>query len=79
MMQQYKGYFIEGSALMVHPISPDWYVGGGVLVPSRSSSIVEIGRFQLRRFTGSRERLTLCFFLMFSRFSMYKTAKGLII
>ena len=45
MMQPYKGYFIEGSALMVHPFSPDWYVGGSVLVPGRSSSIVEITRF----------------------------------
>ena len=25
-MQPYKGYFIEGSALLVHPFSPDWYV-----------------------------------------------------
>jgi hypothetical protein len=44
-MQTYKGYFIKGSALMVHPFRPDWYVGGSVLVPGRSSSIVEIGRF----------------------------------
>jgi hypothetical protein len=42
MMQLYKGYFINGSALLVHPFSPDWYVGGSVLVPGRSSSIVEI-------------------------------------
>jgi hypothetical protein len=44
-MQPYKRYFIEGTALMVHPFSPDWYVGGTVLVQGRSSSIVEIGRF----------------------------------
>jgi hypothetical protein len=31
-MQSYKGYFIEGDALIVHPFSPDWYVGGSVLV-----------------------------------------------
>jgi hypothetical protein len=30
MMQPYKEYFIEGSALLVHPFSPDWYVGGSV-------------------------------------------------
>jgi hypothetical protein len=23
-MQPYKGYFIAGSALLVHPFSPDW-------------------------------------------------------
>jgi hypothetical protein len=27
MMQPYKGDFIDGSALPVHPFNPDWYVG----------------------------------------------------
>jgi hypothetical protein len=53
VMQPYKGYFIAASALLVHPFSPDWYVGGSVLVPGRSSSIVEITRFQVQRFTVS--------------------------
>jgi hypothetical protein len=57
MMQAYKGCFIEGSALMVHPFSPDWYVGGSVFVSGRSSSIVEIGRFQFQRFTVSIKEL----------------------
>ena len=52
-MQLYKSYFINGSALVVHPFSLDWYVGGSVLVPGRSSSIVEITRFQPQRFTVS--------------------------
>ena len=30
MIQLYKGYFINGSALLVHPFSLDWYVGGSV-------------------------------------------------
>jgi hypothetical protein len=51
VMQPYKGYFIAGSALLVHPCSPDWYVGGSVLVADRSSSILEIGRFRFQRFT----------------------------
>ena len=46
-MQPYKAYFIDGTALLVHPFNPDWYIGGSVLVPGRSSSIVEITRFQL--------------------------------
>jgi hypothetical protein len=33
-MQPHKGYFIAGNALLVHPSSPDWYVGGSVLVPA---------------------------------------------
>jgi hypothetical protein len=52
-MQPYKGYFISASAMPVHPFSPDWYVGGSVLVPGRSGSIVEITRFQFQRFTVS--------------------------
>jgi hypothetical protein len=37
-------HYTEGSALPVHPVSPDWYVGGSVLVPGCSTSIVEITR-----------------------------------
>lgn len=57
MMQPYKGYFVKGSALMVHPVSPDYFVGGSVLVPGRSGSVVEITRFQLQRFTVSIKEL----------------------
>ena len=56
-MQPYKGYFIEGTALMVHPFSLDWFVGGSVLMQGRSSSIVEVTRFQLQRFTVSMKEL----------------------
>jgi hypothetical protein len=70
MMQPYKGYFIEGSALMVHPFSPDWYVGGSVLVPGRASSIVEITRFQLQRFTVSIRELAEWFGLEVARIVM---------
>jgi hypothetical protein len=49
-MQPYKGYFIDGSALLVHPFSPDWYVGGSVLMRT-GDSIVAFGRFQLQQFT----------------------------
>src|SRR5262245_39630275 len=44
-MQTYKGYFIDGDAMPVHPYSPDWYVGGSVLVPGPGSSVVEVTRF----------------------------------
>jgi len=36
---------------------PDWYVGGSVMVPGRSSSILEITSFQLCRFTVSMKKL----------------------
>ena len=66
-MQPYKRYFIAGSAMLVHPFSPDWYVGGSVLVPGRASSIVEITRFQLQRFTVSIKELAEWFGLEVAR------------
>ena len=66
-MQPYKGYFIEGSALIVHPFSPDWYVGGSVLVPGRYGSIVEITRFQLQQFTVDIKELAEWFGLEVAR------------
>jgi hypothetical protein len=57
VVQPYKGYFIDGSALLVHPFSPDWYVGGNVLVQGRSNSVVETGRFQLQQFTVTMKEL----------------------
>jgi|GEM_PF-1136063 len=53
--------------LLVHPFSPDWYVGGSVLVPGRSSSIVEIGRFRFQRFTVSMKELAEWFGLEVAR------------
>jgi hypothetical protein len=66
-MQPYKGYFIKGTALLVHPFSPDWYVGGSVLKQGRSTSIVEIGRFQLQQFTVSMKELAEWFGLELAR------------
>jgi hypothetical protein len=56
-MQPYKGDFIEGSALLVHPFSPDGYTGGDVYVSGPYSSIVGITRFQLHQFTVSIKEL----------------------
>jgi hypothetical protein len=67
LMQSYKGYFITAGALPVHPFSPDWYVGGSVLVSGRSSSIVEITRFQLHHFTVSIKELAEWFGLEVAR------------
>jgi hypothetical protein len=67
MMQPYKGYFIKGSALMIHPFSPDWYVGGSVLVPGRYSSIVEVTRFQFQQFKVSIKELAEWFGLEVAR------------
>jgi hypothetical protein len=67
MMQPYKGYFIDGSALLVHPVSPDWYVGGNVYVSGPYSSIVGVTRFQLQRFTVSIKELAEWFGLEVTR------------
>lgn len=69
-MQPYKGYFIKGTALLVHPFSPDWYVGGSVLQQGRSTSIVEIGRFQLQQFTVSMKELAEWFGLEIARIAV---------
>ena len=66
-MQLYKGYFVKGNALMVHPVSPNYFVGGSVLVQGRSGSIVEITRFQLQRFTVSMKELAEWFGLEVAR------------
>jgi hypothetical protein len=66
-MESYKGYFIDGSALLVHPFSPDWYVGGSVLVSGHSGSIVGITRFQLHQFTVSIKELAEWFGLEVAR------------
>jgi hypothetical protein len=65
-MQPYKGYFIQGSALLVHPFSPDWYIGGDVDV-APYTSIVEITRFQLQQFTVSIKELAEWFGLEIAR------------
>jgi hypothetical protein len=66
-MEPYKGYFIAGSALLVHPFSPDWYVGGSVLASGRSGSLVGITRFQLQQFTVSLKELAEWFGLELAR------------
>ena len=66
-MKPYKGYFISPSAMPVHPFSLDWYVGRSVLVLGHSSSIVEITRFQIERFTVSIKELAEWFGLEVSR------------
>jgi hypothetical protein len=67
MMQPYKGYFVTSGVMPVHPFSPDWYVGGSVLVPGRGSSIVEVTRFQLQQFTVSIKELSEWFGLEIAR------------
>jgi hypothetical protein len=67
MMQPYKEYFITGNALMVHPFSPDWYVGGSFLVRGCNTSIVGITRFQLQQFTISIKELAEWFGLEVAR------------
>jgi hypothetical protein len=51
----------------VHPYSPDWYLGGSVLVPGRGSSIAEVTRLQFQRFTVSIKELAEWFGLEVAR------------
>jgi hypothetical protein len=65
-MYPYKGYFIKGKALLIHPFIPDWHVGGSVLMSGRLSSIIGIVRFELP-FTVSMKELAEWFGLELSR------------
>jgi hypothetical protein len=69
-MQPYKGYFIEGDALLVHPFSLDWHVCGSVLVTGRQGSIVELARFRLQGFTVSIKKLAEWFGLEVARIAV---------
>jgi len=66
-MQPYKGYFIEGTAMLVHPFSPDWYIGGSVLAPGRLGSIVEVTRCELPSFSVGIKGLAEWFALELAR------------
>jgi hypothetical protein len=62
-----QGILLEGSALMVHPFGPEWYVGGSVLVSGHHGSIFGMTRFQFQRFTVSIKELTEWFGLEIAR------------
>jgi hypothetical protein len=67
MMEPYKGYFIDGNALMTHPFRPDWYVCGSVFVQGSYTSIVQVTRFQLQQFTVDLKELAEWFGLELAR------------
>ena len=66
-MESYKGYFISGSALLVHPFSSDWFVGGNVYVSGVGTSIRGVTRFQLEKFTVDIKELAEWFGLEIAR------------
>jgi hypothetical protein len=66
-MEPYKGYFIDGDALSVHPFSPKWYICGSVFVQGCGASIVGITSFRLQRFTVEIKELAEWFGLEMAR------------
>jgi hypothetical protein len=66
-MQLYKGYFVIGSALSVHPFNPNWYVCGSVYVSGPGTSIRGVTRFQLKEFTVDMKELAEWFGLEIAR------------
>ena len=63
-MTEYKGYFMLGTALMIHPNSPDWRALGTVYTQTPQGSILEIERVGGPVFTtkeaAERHGLVLC-------------------
>ena len=49
--QRYKGFYIDVTARMVHPFSPESYPSGAVYKQGRGSSILAVTRFELPSFT----------------------------
>jgi stage V sporulation protein G len=64
VMIEYKGYFISGTALMIHPKSPDWRAMGTVCSKTPEGFIVQVERVGDPVFTtkGAAEKhgLLLC-------------------
>jgi hypothetical protein len=50
MLQEYKGFYIDGEARMVHPFYPESYPEAQIYNQGRASSIVQVGRFELPKF-----------------------------
>ena len=63
-MTEYKGYFMLGTALMIHPNSPDWRALGTVFAKTPQGAIVEVERVGGAVFTtkeaAERYGLELC-------------------
>jgi len=63
-MIEYKNYFMLGTALMIHPNSPDWRALGTVFAKNPQGSIVEVERIGGPVFTtkeaAERHGLVLC-------------------
>ena len=63
-MTEYKGYFMLGTALMIHPNSPDWRALGTVFAKTPQGAIVEVERVGGAVFTtkeaAERHGLVLC-------------------
>jgi hypothetical protein len=66
-MEEYKGFFIDGTARMVHPFDPSCYPGGSVLRWGPHGSIIEITRFELPSFTMTLRDLAAWFGLELSK------------
>jgi hypothetical protein len=54
-MRPYKGYFIDGTAKLIHSFSPLSYPGGSVLKASRLGSVILVASLELRSFYMSDE------------------------
>ncbi len=63
-MTEYKGYFMLGTALIIHPHSPDWCALGTVYTKTPQGSIAQVGCVGGPVFTAKdaaeRHGLVLC-------------------
>ena len=66
-MQPYEQILIDGHAKMIHPFYPECYPAGNVNRHGRSSSVIEVTRFELPSFTMELEELAAWFRMELAR------------
>jgi hypothetical protein len=77
-MEEYKGFFVDGAAKMVHPFDLSWYPGGSVLRPGRGGSIIEVARFELPKFTLELKGVAEWFGFELSKLIVDECSRGLL-
>ena len=57
MEEKYKGFWIYGSAGLIHPFSRETYPAGSVYKQGRGTQTVEVTRFELPSFEMENQEL----------------------
>ena len=67
VLEPYKGFYIDGTAGLIHPFSRETYPAGSIYRQGRGTSIVEVTRFGLPSFEMESQALAEWFGLELCR------------